>query len=346
MNVINVLSKKASCVRKCGQHFVRFESTSSGNVSPNGPLTGVKVLDLTRIIAGPFCSQFLGDYGADVIKVELADVGDGSRKWGPFFHGDSCMFLGVNRNKQSIGVNFKDKRGQEIIRELACMSDVLIENYKPGDLDRYRLGYKDISSINKSIIYCSLTAFGENGPLSRKKGYNLCAEGLSGLMHMTGEPDGEPVRHGIAITDVFTGIYGLAGITTALYQREKEYELTGELIGQHVKTSLLETGLSATTHASSNYFYGKKNPKRIGNNHPNIVPNGSYPTKDSYIILGTWNDEEWPWLCDALGGDMLNIKNDPKFNTLLQRVENRKEFDQVMSSCFVWCVMNVVLFFF
>eukprot|EP01084_Bolivina_argentea_P095961 172497_1 len=295
-----------------------------------GPLSGVRVLDMTRVVAGPTCTQLLGDYGAEVIKVENP-LTNGEPIRGAMYPRyvnnknakDSmhAIFMGLNRNKKSIAVNFHTKKGNQIIKDLIATQkfNVLVENYKHGDLDRFGLDYKSLSKIYPNLIYCSITAYGKHSnEYKNKKGYNMVFEALSGLIHIN---DGR--RYAVPITDLLTGYLAFGAINSALYANK----------GQHLNVSLYDSGIaSLMTHISSMYLYSNMEPKYIGNQHPFLVPNGLYNTKDGQIVLGVYSEKEWPVLCKVLGGDVFNkLYNDKnkRFSNNIGRVMNRKKFIEI-----------------
>ncbi|XP_037745939.1 succinate--hydroxymethylglutarate CoA-transferase isoform X7 [Chelonia mydas] len=267
------------------------------------PLEGVKILDLTRVLAGPFATMNLGDLGAEVIKVERPGVGDDTRTWGPPFVGtESVYFLSVNRNKKSIAVNMKNPKGAKIIRELAAVSDVFVENYVPGKLAEMGLGYEDINKIASHIVYCSITGYGQTGPAFQRAGYDSVAAAVSGLMHITGPEDGGPIRPGVAMTDLATGLYTYGAIMAGLLQRYK----TGK--GLHIDCNLLSSQVACLTHIAANYLNCKMEAKRWGTAHGSIVP---------YQIL-----------------NLLEISKDSRYKTNKLRVQNRKELIEILSARF------------
>ncbi len=284
-----------------------------------GLLSGIRVLDLSRVLAGPYCSMILGDLGADVIKVERPGVGDETRHWGPPFAapGESAYFLCVNRNKRSITVDMKKPEGIGIIKSLAQKSDVFLENFTPGTTEGLGVGYETIREINPGIIYCSITGFGPDGPYRNRAGYDLAVSALGGLMGITGEPDGPPVKVGVAITDVTTGISAQGAICAALYAREK----TGR--GQRIDLSLLETQVSALVNIASSYLVSGEIPRRWGTAHETIVPYQGFETKDKYVIVAVGNDQLWIKFCKVLGRP--ELAEDPRFKTNPLRVQNRTE---------------------
>ena len=284
-----------------------------------GPLSGIRVLDLSRVLAGPYCSMMMGDLGADIIKVERPGIGDETRHWGPPFAapGESAYFICVNRNKRSITIDLKNPAGIEIINALARKSDVVLENFTPGTMDDLGIGYEALRAVNPGIIYCSITGFGPDGPFSNRAGYDLAVSAFGGLMGITGEPDGPPVKVGVAITDVTTGISAQGAICAALYAREK----TGQ--GQRIDLSLLETQVSALVNIASSYLVSGEIPKRWGTAHETIVPYQGFETKDKYVIVAVGNDQLWNRFCKIIGKP--ELAEDPRFKTNPLRVKNRKE---------------------
>jgi formyl-CoA transferase len=292
-----------------------------------GPLHGVRVLDLTRVVAGPYCSMFLGDLGAEVVKVEQPVAGDDTRGWGPpFTGGESAYFLSINRNKQSLTLDLKSKRAAEILRALAKRADVIIENFRPGTMERLGLGEKDLRRINPRLIYGSLTGFGADGPMSDWPGYDLIVQAWGGLMSITGTPDGEPVKVGVAIIDLVAGLMLGKAIVAALYVREK----TG--IGQRIDTSLLEAEVASLINVGSNYLIGGNIPARWGNAHPNIVPYQHFKTADGYLVIGVASETIWRRFCAAVGEGALI--DDPRFSNNAKRVENRSALIALLSAMF------------
>jgi len=232
-------------------------------------LEGIKILDLTRYLAGPYCSMILGDLGAEIVKIERPGTGDGSRQWGPpFIHGESAYFLSINRNKKSVTINLRTKRGCEIVRRMASTYDVLIENYRPGIVEKLGLDYETLSSINPQLIYCSISGFGQTGPYREKPSYDIVGQAMGGLMSLTGEENRPPVKIGVAISDIFAGMYAVIGILSALIARKK----TGK--GQLIDVSLLDGLVSILSHQAGNYLVSGVDPKRLGSAHPNSSLSG------------------------------------------------------------------------
>jgi len=281
-----------------------------------GPLSGIRILDLTRVLAGPYCSMLLGDLGAEIIKVEEPEKGDDTRQWGPPFKGkESCYFLSVNRNKKSIGINMKNKQGVELIKKLASKSDVFIENFLPGKLDSFGLGYKELQKNSPKLVYCSITGFGDTGPYRNRAGYDVIAAASGGLLHITGTEDGGPCRVGVAITDICTGLYAHGAIMAALFERVT----TGK--GQKIDCNLLSTQVATLANISSNFLNCGTESKRWGTAHESIVPYQAFPTSDSHIILGTGNDKQFFELCKVM--DLEHLITDQRFQTNKARVQHR-----------------------
>ncbi|WP_322867584.1 CaiB/BaiF CoA-transferase family protein [Aquicoccus sp. G2-2] len=285
------------------------------------PLAGLKVVELARILAGPWAGQTLADLGAEVIKVE-APGGDDTRQWGPPFverDGDTsaAYFHSCNRGKSSITVDFRDADDLARLKELIKDADILIENFKLGGLAKYGLDYDSMKALNPALIYCSITGFGQTGPYAHRAGYDYIIQGMSGFMSITGEPDGQPQRAGVAITDLFTGLYSVSGILAALHQRTR----TG--LGQHIDMALLDCAVSAMANQTLNYLATGTPPGRTGNYHPNLTPYQVFDCADGYIIIATGNDAQYQRLCALLGLD--DMASDPKFLKNADRVQNRPE---------------------
>jgi crotonobetainyl-CoA:carnitine CoA-transferase CaiB-like acyl-CoA transferase len=287
-----------------------------------GPLAGLRVLELARILAGPWAGQILADLGADVIKVERAGAGDDTRAWGPPFvaaadggHLGSAYFHCTNRGKRSIELDFESEEGRRIVRKLAARSDVLIENFKVGGLAKFGLDHASLAPLNPRLIYCSVTGFGQTGPYAARAGYDLMAQGMGGFMSLTGAPDGEPTRAGVPIADIFTGVYSVVGILAALAERER----TGR--GRYVDTALVDTQVGVLGNQALNFLVSGLLPERIGNAHPNIVPYQVFPVADGHIIIASGNDGQFARLCDVLGEP--GLAQDPQYRTNADRVANR-----------------------
>ena len=291
------------------------------------PLKGIKVVELARILAGPWAGQLLGDLGAEVIKVE-SEQGDDTRAWGPpFIERDkdvsAAYFHGCNRGKKSITVDLSTSKGQERIKKLLNESDILIENFKVGGLKKYGLDYESLKTNNKALIYCSITGFGQDGPYATRAGYDYIIQGMSGLMSITGEPGGPPLKTGVAVTDIFTGIYASTAILAALHQRKE----TG--LGQHIDMSLLDSAVAILANQGMNYLSTGNSPGRMGNFHPNLSPYQVFECSDGHIIIATGNDQQYQRFCDIL--QCTELGKNPKFVSNAKRVENRHELDEVLS---------------
>lgn len=293
-----------------------------------GPLSGVRVIDLTRALAGPFCTMLLGDLGAEVIKVETPGKGDDGRQWGPPFVGkESCYFLSVNRNKKSITVNLKHPKGQDIIKKLANKSDVLIENYIPGKLDALGLGYQQIKQTSPKLIYCSVTGYGSDGPYSKKPGYDVIAAGIGGLLNITGPQGGEPCRVGVSITDITTGLYAAYAVLAAIIQRNK----TGQ--GQKIDCNLLSTQVACLTNVASVYLNCKMQPERMGTATEFVVPYQAFKTADGYIVIGAGNDGQFRDLCTRM--DLKTISDKERFKNNSSRIKHRNELIPLLEARFL-----------
>ncbi|CAL1297287.1 unnamed protein product [Larinioides sclopetarius] len=295
----------------------RMVSDISENQPIKSPLSGIRVLDLTRILAGPFCTMILGDLGAEIIKVENPDGGDETRNWGPpFVNGESTYFLSINRNKKSIAIDMKMPKGRDLIKELAVKSDVLVENFVPGKLSTFGLDYESLHETAPHLVYCSITGYGSRGPYSTRPGFDVIAASESGLMHITGPEDGEPCKVGVAMTDLSTGLYAHGAIMAALLQRLK----TGK--GQKIDCDLLSTQVSLLVNISSNYLNGRKEAKRWGTAHESIVPYQAFKTKDGYITVGAASNKQFKILCEIL--NVQHFLADPRYLSNKDRVQNRK----------------------
>ena len=288
------------------------------------PLDNIRILDITRALAGPYCTMMLGDLGADVIKVERPGSGDETRGWGPPFvgkpygpyPGESAYFIAANRNKRSLTVNIQTAEGQEIVRRLAGISDVLVENYRTGDLDKMGLGYPDLHSRYPKLIYCSISGYGRTGPFAERPGYDAILQAEGGMMSITGPVDGPPSRAGIPIIDITSGMFAATAILAALRARD----ITGE--GQLVDVSLFDSHIALLANVASNYLVGGEPPRRFGNAHPNLVPYEAFSARDGWFIVGVANDKQWGLLCDMLG--RADMKADSRFATNGNRVANRE----------------------
>jgi len=299
----------------------------------NTPLSGLKVVELARILAGPWVGQTLADLGAEVIKIESPE-GDDTRRWGPPFitrplpdggtEEVAAYFHSANRGKRSLTCDFKKNEDLTRLKNLISDADVLIENFKCGDLEKYGLNYEPLEKINPRLIYASITGFGQDGPRSNEAGYDFLIQGMSGIMDLTGEPDGDPQKVGVAWIDVFTGLYGVIGIQAALSSREKSG------IGQHLDLSLFDTGLAVLANQAANQLLGDKEPTRLGNAHPNIVPYQVFPTADGHLIIACGNDRQFEKLCKVL--NLSELSNDSKYATNPARVKNREQLIPILSA--------------
>ncbi len=285
------------------------------------PLAGVRVLELARVLAGPWAGQTLADLGASVIKVERPDGGDDTRAWGPPFiadddgPGSAAYFHSTNRGKTSIAVDYEDPQGRETALALAKRADIIIENFKVGGLAKYGLDYASVKAVNPGVIYCSITGFGQSGPYAPRAGYDFIVQGIGGIMDLTGAPEGEPQKIGVAFADIFTGVYGTIGILAALNRRNA----TGE--GAFIDMALLDTQVSVLANQAMNYLASGKEPRRLGNAHPNIVPYQVFHAADGPVIIAAGNDTQFARVCGLLG--LTHLAADERFTTNARRVANR-----------------------
>ena len=294
------------------------------------PLENINILDLTRVLAGPTSTQILGDLGANVIKIERPLSGDDSRNLGPPYLDknlkkpmESSYFLSVNRNKNSVELDFTKKEGQELAKKLIKKCDVLVENFRAGNLKQYGLDYKSIKKINPEIIYCSITGFGQNGPYSKRGGYDYLVQAMGGIMSITGEKKGNPTKIGVGVSDIITGLYSTIGILSALRFKE----VTGK--GQHLDISLMDSQVSWLSYVAQNYLISGEIPKRIGNDHPSIVPYQTVKAKDGLMVLAIANDRQFKEFCEY--AKISNLINDPKFKTNSSRVKNRCDLNKIIN---------------
>ena len=292
------------------------------------PLEGLKVIELARILAGPWAGQTLGDLGAEVIKVE-APEGDDTRQWGPPFverenDKTASYFHSCNRGKSSVIVDFRTDEGKAVLIELVRDADILIENFKVGGLKKYGLDYENLAKVNPKLIYCSITGFGQTGPYAHRAGYDYIIQGMSGFMSITGEPDGAPQRAGVAITDIFTGVYATSAILAALHMRAR----TGK--GQHIDMSLLDSAVCVMANQALNYLTTGNPPQRTGNYHPNLTPYQVFECRDGHIIIATGNDRQYQRLCDILG--LPEMASAPEYLKNANRVENREDMIAKLSA--------------
>lgn len=297
-------------------------------------LKNIRIVDITRAMAGPYCTMMLGDFGADVIKVERPGSGDESRGWGPPFVGEpygpysgiSAYFLAANRNKRSLTVNLKNPQGQKIIRRLADVSDVLIENYRTGVLDKMGLGVGDLTAKNPGLIYCSISGYGRTGPFQELPGYDAIIQAEGGMMEITGPVEGPPSRVGIPIIDITSGMFAASAILAALYERIDSGQ------GQHIDVSLFDTQVALLSNVAANYLVGKNPPKRQGNAHPNIAPYEAFEANDKGFVLGAANQRQWELLCDVI--KQPGLKEDLRFKSNQDRVKNRVDLVQLLNHTF------------
>lgn len=307
--------------------LIHLSAHSAGTEVPHGLLQGVRVLDLSRVLAGPYCTMILGDLGAEIIKVERPVVGDDTRSWGPpFCNSESAYFLSVNRNKKSITVNIKHPEGANIVRQLARVSDVLVENYLPGRLAVMGLGYEQLAAESPGLVYCSITGYGQMGPHASRAGYDVIVSGVGGLMHITGPKDGEPCKVGVAMTDLSTGLYAHGAIMAALLHRQR----TGE--GQHIDCSLLATQVASLVNIASNYLNAGQEAVRHGTSHPSIVPYQAFKTQDGFLLVGAGNDGQFKILCERLS--IPDTAADVRYKTNKMRVANRETLLNMLSKIF------------
>lgn len=294
------------------------------------PLEGLRVLELARILAGPWVGQLLADLGADVVKVERPGAGDDTRGWGPPFiegvdGGDlsAAYFHSCNRGKRSIAVDFETAEGQDLIRKLASHADVVIENFKVGGLKKYGLDYESLRSVNPRLVYCSITGFGQKGPYAARAGYDFMIQGMGGIMDLTGAPDGEPQKIGVAFADIFTGVYSVVGVLSALRRRDA----TGE--GAHLDMALLDVQTSVLANQAMNYLASGKAPRRMGNAHPNIVPYQVFPVADGHVIVAVGNDGQYARFVNVLGRP--DLAEDERFRSNAGRVRHRADLVPILT---------------
>jgi len=298
-----------------------------------GALTGIKVLDLSRVLAGPWCTQVLADLGADVVKVERPGVGDDTRHWGPPFLKDAegndtdqaAYFTACNRNKRSVTIDLGQPEGQQLIRQMAMQADVVVENFKVGGLQQYGLDHASLRALNPRLIYCSVTGFGQNGPYAERAGYDLMVQAMTGLMSITGQadsqPGGGPMRVGVAVIDLFTGLYASNAILAALHVRDNATTGTGE--GQHIDMALLDVGMAVLANQAAGFLATGQSPGRMGNSHPSLVPYQDFPTADGNMLLAIGNDGQFARFCGAIGRP--EWAQDARFATNTLRVKHRTE---------------------
>ena len=292
-------------------------------------LDGVRVLDLTRALAGPFCTLMLGDYGADVIKIELPNTGDDTRHWGPPFIGEeSAYFLSINRNKRSLTLNFKEEQAREIFLKLVEQSDVVVENFTPGVMSRFGLEYATVKEANPKIIYCSISGFGQDGPYQNRPAYDQIMQGISGLMSITGDLGGEPQKVGVAVTDIGSGMWAAFAVISALYHREQQGE------GQYIDISMLDAQVAWLTYQAGYYFAYDRPPQRLGAAHPTLVPYQAFMCQDGkYLNVAVGSERLWERFCQAV--KLMDLKDRPEFATNGVRVENRATLVPLLQTHFL-----------
>lgn len=291
------------------------------------PLTGLVVVDLSRVLAGPYCSMMLADLGADVVKIERPDHGDGTRQWGPpWVGGESAYYLCVNRNKKSITLNLKSESGREIVRDLACQADVLLENFRVGTMEGWGLGYEALRELNPGLIYCAITGYGQNGPYRDRPGYDFIIQAQGGIMSITGPVEGPPTKVGVAIVDITAALFAATSILAALHERERSGQ------GQHVDIALLDSQVAWLANVGSNYLVSGERPQRYGNAHPNIVPYEPFPTSDGWIAVGVGTDRQWQRLCVLAGWD--DLAEESRFATNPLRVKHREALIPILQERF------------
>ncbi|MBX9745896.1 MAG: CoA transferase [Hyphomonadaceae bacterium] len=298
--------------------------------APKTALAGVRVLDLSRVLAGPWATQILGDLGADVIKIEKPGEGDDTRSWGPPFtqapdgaQSDAAYYLAANRNKRSVAIDFAHPEGADLVRKLAPHCQIVVENFKTGGLKKYGLDYEALRAINPALVYCSITGFGQTGPYAKRPGYDYMIQAMGGLMSLTGEPAGEPMKSAVAVADLFTGMYAVTAILAALRHAER----TGE--GQHLDVSLLDCQVAMLANLGMNYLVSGDEPKRLGNAHASIAPYQVFATSDGHVVLAVGNDGQFSDFCGAAG---LKLADDPRFAHNAARIANRLELTAAIAA--------------
>lgn len=298
------------------------------------PLAGITIVDLSRILAGPYCTMMLGDLGAEVLKVEPPQ-GDDARGWGPpFVSGESAYFLAVNRNKKSVRVNLKTEGGKDLLHRLIDLGDVIVENFRPGAMERLGFGYELIAQRHPKLVYCSISGYGHTGPLSERPGYDAIMQGEAGWMHLTGEPDGPPFKVGASLADIFTGMMAAQGITSALYERTR----TG--LGRKIDVALFDSVVASLCYQAQGYLLTGEEPHRLGNRHPSLTPYETFETADGYVTVGVGNDVLWQRFLEAVDRPDLDRS---EFETNAQRVENHEELKTLLNQLFKTAPTNVWL---
>lgn len=290
-------------------------------------LDGIRIIDLTRVLAGPYCTQMLGDLGADVIKIEAPERGDDTRHWGPpYTGGEAAYFLSTNRNKRSLTLDLKQEKAQQILRDLIRQGDVLVENFKSGTLAKWGLDYETLQQLRPGLIYCTITGYGYTGPYSDRPGYDFMVQAMGGFMSVSGPADGDPTRAGIAIADLATGMFAASAILAALFARER----TGQ--GQRIDMSLLDSQVALMSYVASNYLVSGEMPRRYGNGHPNIVPYQEFKARDGYFAFACGNDLQWRKFCQAVGRE--EWATDERYASNSARVKNRQEVVVMLNELF------------
>jgi formyl-CoA transferase len=303
-----------------------------------GPLSGTRVIDLTRALAGPYCTLLLGDMGADVVKIELPGSGDETRQWGPpFLAGESSYFMSVNRNKRSVTLDLKSAEGLEALRRLVERADVLVENFRPGTMDRLGLAYEQAQALNASLVYCSVSGFGQTGPRARQPAYDAILQGMGGVQFLSGEADGGPTRVGVPIADISAGMFAAFGVVSALYWRERDPRRRGQL----VDTSMLGGQVALLTYQAGRYFATDTAPMRIGNRHASIAPYEMFKASDGYVNIAAANEPMWQRFCTAL--DLQALQADPRFATNPDRVTNREPLSTAIEARLAQLTMAEVI---
>ena len=326
--------------RNCGAYLDAFSQgfqrgTEEAMTQATGPLRDVRVLDLSRVLAGPWATQTLADLGAEVIKIERPDTGDDTRSWGPPFtettdgsRGDAAYFMAANRGKKSVALDIATPEGADVVRKLALQSDIVVENFKTGGLVRYGLDYASLSALNPKLVYCSITGFGQDGPDAGRPGYDYMVQAMGGLMSITGQAEGdpgsEPMRTGVAVIDLFTGMTATSAILAALLHARS----TGE--GQHIDVALFDVAASILANQASNYFVSGQTPARMGNSHPNLVPYQPFPCTDGSVIIAVGNDGQYRALCRSLA--VPELGEDERFATNAARIANRQSLNALISN--------------
>ena len=305
---------------------------STKKLQMNGPLKDLLVVDLTRVLVGPYCTMILSDLGARVIKIEAPEIGDDSRKFGPFVKAYSAYFMSLNRGKESIALNLKNEDDKKIFEKILAKADILVENFKPGTLEKWGFGWKQVSKKYPKLIYASASGFGQTGPLKELPAYDMVVQGMGGLMSVTGQPNSEPTRVGTSIGDITAGLFTAIGINAALYDRQK----TGK--GMYIDVSMLDCQIAILENAIARYLSKNEIPKPMGSRHPSIAPFEAFKTKDSYIIIAAGNDKLFENLCNAL--DLKDLIMDEKYKSNSSRSENMNELKKILEEKLIYKTTN------